>query len=108
MLNLYNSPDGGSFNSFGGDQPSDWSVGRQSIAAGRWPELHHALSNRILPALCVQQDPDQCFGSSNNRSRERKTDTPRYFSADNFRFSAGRAERTRYGHRYGPGTHYLQ
>ena len=48
--------------SIGGDQPNDWSVGRQSIAAGRWPELRHARSNQILPALCVQQDPDRCFG----------------------------------------------
>ena len=46
------------------------------------------------------------FWSLNNRSRERQI--PRYLSADIFRFSAGRAERTRYGHRYGPGTHYLQ
>lgn len=41
------------------------------------------------------------------QQEQRKTDT-RYFSADIFRFSAGRAERPRYGNRYGPGTHYLQ
>lgn len=47
-----------------GDQPSDWSVGRQSTAAGQWQTSHHALSNRPLPALCE-------FNSTNHNKRPR-------------------------------------
>lgn len=75
----------------GGNQPNDWSVGRQSIAAERWPELHHALSNRILPTLCTQTSVLEV-----QQQEQRKTDTQILFRRHFFGFLPGG--------RRGPGT----